>query len=143
MMQQEVGARLAAAPGIKDYGILSVLLQYHFAMTRLFTLSPANFYPQPQVTSVVMRLVPREPDPRALDEAFFTRVVKAAFATRRKTLRNTLATKGSALGLAADEVLAGLEAVGLDPGRRGETLSVAQFVHLSNELLTRRESRGG
>jgi 16S rRNA (adenine1518-N6/adenine1519-N6)-dimethyltransferase len=91
----------------------------------------------------VMRLVPREPDPRALDEAFFTRVVKAAFATRRKTLRNTLATKGSALGLPAGEVLAGFEAVGLDPGRRGETLTVAQFVYLSNELLTRRESRGG
>ena len=52
MMQQEVGARLTATPGTKDYGILSVLLQYHFSMTRLFSLGPANFYPPPQVTSV-------------------------------------------------------------------------------------------
>jgi 16S rRNA (adenine1518-N6/adenine1519-N6)-dimethyltransferase len=143
MMQQEVGARLTAAPGIKDYGVLSVLLQYHFAMTRLFSLGPANFYPPPQVTSVVMRLAPREPAPQAQDEAFFARVVKAAFATRRKTLRNTLAMKGSTLGLPADEVLAGLQALDIDPGRRGETLSVSQFVHLSNDLLVRRERGGG
>jgi 16S rRNA (adenine1518-N6/adenine1519-N6)-dimethyltransferase len=143
MMQQEVGARLTASPGIKDYGVLSVLLQYYFAMTRLFSLGPANFYPPPQVTSVVMRLVPREPDPRARDEAFLARVVKAAFATRRKTLRNTLAMKGSALGLNTAEVLAGLAALDIDPGRRGETLSVSQFVDLSNELLRRRESGGG
>ena len=99
MMQQEVGARLAAAPGTKDYGILSVLLQYHFAMQKLFTLGPANFYPPPQVTSVVMRLTPREPETRAQNEEFFAQVVKAAFATRRKTLRNTLAVRAQALGL--------------------------------------------
>lgn len=143
MMQQEVGARLTAGPGTKDYGILSVLLQYHFAMTRLFSLGPANFYPPPQVTSVVMLLVPREPDPKARDEAFFAQVVKAAFATRRKTLRNTLAVKGPALGLTAPEVLAGFQALNIDPGRRGETLSVSQFVHLSNELWIRREGRQG
>jgi 16S rRNA (adenine1518-N6/adenine1519-N6)-dimethyltransferase len=143
MMQQEVGARLTATPGTKDYGILSVLLQYHFSMTRLFSLGPANFYPPPQVTSVVMRLVPREPEPMARDETFFARVVKSAFATRRKTLRNTLAVKGSALGLAAAQVLEALQALDIDPGLRGETLSVSQFVRLSNELLARRESGGG
>jgi 16S rRNA (adenine1518-N6/adenine1519-N6)-dimethyltransferase len=143
MMQQEVGARLTANPGTKDYGILSVLLQYHFAMTRLFSLGPANFYPPPQVTSVVMELIPREPEPQAQDEAFFARVVKAAFATRRKTLRNTLAVRGQALGLAAAEVLAALELLNIDPNRRGETLSVSEFVNLSSELLTRRQFRGG
>ena len=143
MMQQEVGARLTAAPSNKDYGILSVLLQYHFAMSRLFSLGPSNFFPPPRVTSVVMRLAPRPPDPEARDEAFFAQVVKAAFATRRKTLRNTLAVRAQALELEAPEVLAALQALDIDPGRRGETLSVAQFVTLSNELLTRREKGGG
>jgi 16S rRNA (adenine1518-N6/adenine1519-N6)-dimethyltransferase len=143
MMQQEVGARLTALPGGKDYGVLSVLLQYHFAMTRLFSLGPANFYPPPQVTSVVMRLTPREPEPEARDEAFFAQVVKAAFATRRKTLRNTLGARSAALGLAAAEVMAGLEALGIDPGLRGETLSVDRFVHLSNDLWERRGRGGG
>jgi 16S rRNA (adenine1518-N6/adenine1519-N6)-dimethyltransferase len=143
MMQQEVGARLTANPGTKDYGILSVLLQYHFAMVRLFSLGPANFYPPPQVTSVVMALIPREPEPAAQDEAFFARVVKSAFATRRKTLRNTLAVRGSALGLTAAEVLAALELLNIDPGRRGETLGIPEFVNLSNELLARRQHREG
>lgn len=143
MMQQEVGARLTAGPGTKDYGILSVLLQYHFAMSRLFTLGPANFYPPPQVTSVLMRLEPRQPDPQARDEGFFARLVKAAFATRRKTLRNTLAGRGLVLGLPEPEVLAALGVLEIDPGRRGETLSLAQFVALSNELWTRREKGGG
>lgn len=141
MMQQEVGTRLAAAPGTKEYGVLSVLLQYHFDMTRLFSLGPANFYPPPQVTSVVMRLEPRRPDPAARDEAFLAQVVKSAFATRRKTLRNTLAVRGQALGLPAEEVLAALKALDIDPGRRGETLAVPQFVHLSNDLLARRQER--
>jgi len=70
-------------------------------------------------------------------------VVKSAFATRRKTLRNTLAVKGSALGLAAAQVLEALQALDIDPGLRGETLSVSQFVRLNNELLARRESGGG
>jgi len=139
MMQQEVGARLAAAPGTKDYGVLTVLLQYHFALSRLFSLSPANFYPPPQVTSVVMRLDPREPEPRARDEAWFALVVKTAFATRRKTLRNTLAARRTPLGLPAQEILGALEALDLDPGRRGETLSGPQFVNLANDLLARRE----
>jgi 16S rRNA (adenine1518-N6/adenine1519-N6)-dimethyltransferase len=143
MMQQEVGARLTASPGTKDYGILSVLLQYHFAMTRLFSLGPANFYPPPRVTSVVMQLMPREPEPAAQDEAFFAQIVKAAFATRRKTLRNTLAVRGQALGLAAADVLSTLKLLNIDPGRRGETLTVPEFVHLSNELLPRRQLREG
>jgi 16S rRNA (adenine1518-N6/adenine1519-N6)-dimethyltransferase len=144
MMQQEVGARLTANPGTKDYGILSVLLQYHFAMSRLFSLGPANFYPPPQVTSVVMKLMPREPPlPRAQDEAHFAQVVKAAFATRRKTLRNTLAARGAAFGLAAADVLAAMDTLNIDPGRRGETLSAPDFVNLSNEIMDRRHPREG
>jgi len=143
MMQQEVGARLTAEPGSKDYGVLSVLLQYHFDLRRLFALGPANFFPPPQVTSVVMRLKPRRPEPAARDEAFLSQVVKAAFATRRKTLRKTLAGCGHPVGLPPREVLAALADLNIDPGRRGETLSVSQFVLLSNELLARREGGRG
>jgi 16S rRNA (adenine1518-N6/adenine1519-N6)-dimethyltransferase len=142
MMQQEVGTRLVAAPGNKDYGVLSVLIQYHFAMTRLFSLSPGNFFPPPQVTSVVLSLEPRRPDPAARDEAFFAQVVKSAFAARRKTLKNTLGVRSPALGLSAEEVLAALKSQDIDPGRRGETLSVKQFVTLSNDLWDQREKGG-
>ncbi|MGQ9687579.1 MAG: 16S rRNA (adenine(1518)-N(6)/adenine(1519)-N(6))-dimethyltransferase RsmA [Desulfobaccales bacterium] len=138
MMQKEVGLRLTAAPGTKDYGILSVLMQYHFTLSRLFSLDPANFYPPPQVTSVVMRFIPRQPEPQAQDEEFFAQVVKAAFAARRKTLRNTLAARGATLGLDQAEVLAALHNLDIDPGRRGETLTVSQFVLLSNDLRARR-----
>uniref|UniRef100_A0A7V4G738 Ribosomal RNA small subunit methyltransferase A n=1 Tax=Desulfobacca acetoxidans TaxID=60893 RepID=A0A7V4G738_9BACT len=134
MMQQEVGERLTAPPGGKEYGILSVLLQYHFVLERLFTLGPGNFYPSPQVTSVVVRLTPHPPPLPARDESFLARVVKLAFSQRRKTLRNTLALQAPLLGLAPEAVLAALNALDLDPGRRAETLSVTDFVNLANEL---------
>ena len=89
MMQLEVGARLTAKPGTKDYGILSVLGQYYFRVTRLFALSPGNFFPPPQVDSVVVRLLPEAPNPQAHDEALLHQLVKAAFGHRRKTLNNT------------------------------------------------------
>lgn len=134
MLQQEVGDRLLAHPGSKDYGILSVLLQYHFALTRLFTLGPANFYPPPQVNSVVLRLVPQQFEPPATDEQLLAHLVKTAFGKRRKTLKNTLVAQASAFGLTREQMLAALTDLDLDPSRRGETLSVEQFVRLSNRL---------
>jgi 16S rRNA (adenine1518-N6/adenine1519-N6)-dimethyltransferase len=137
MMQQEVGDRLLAPPGTKDYGILSVLMQYHFSLERLFSLSPANFYPPPQVASVVLKLEPGRGQPRARDEALLARVVKAAFGQRRKTLNNALVAKAQAFGLSPEEVRAALQELGIDPGRRGETLDVAAFVALSNAIRAR------
>jgi 16S rRNA (adenine1518-N6/adenine1519-N6)-dimethyltransferase len=134
MVQEEVGVRLLSPPGTKDYGVLSVLMQYHFALERVFSLGPANFYPPPQVDSVVLRLTPREAEPRAGDEVLFNRVVKAAFAHRRKTLNNTLVSRAADFGLAPDKLRAIFAALEIDPGRRGETLSVAQFVALSNAI---------
>lgn len=133
MMQQEVGARLLAAPGSKDYGVLSVLLPYHFSLRRLFSLGPANFFPPPQVDSLVLSLTPAATSPPAQDPALLARVVKAAFGQRRKTLNNTLTT-GAALGLSPAEVRRALAELGLDAGRRGETLSLAEFVALANKL---------
>jgi 16S rRNA (adenine1518-N6/adenine1519-N6)-dimethyltransferase len=137
MMQQEVGDRLLAPPGTKDYGILSVLMQYHFLLERLFRLTPANFYPPPQVASVVLKLEPGRRQPRARDEALLARVVKTAFGQRRKTLNNALVAKAPAFGLSPEEVRAALKELGIDPGRRGETLDVAEFVALSDAIRAR------
>lgn len=142
MMQQEVGARLLASPGTKDYGILSVLVQYHFRVTRLFALSPGNFYPPPQVESVVLRLVPEPPAPAALDAALLHQLVKAAFGHRRKTLNNTLGSGAAAFGMSPEAMRAILAELDIDPKRRGETLSVAEFVEISNQAALLRGGRG-
>ena len=124
MLQREVVARMIAVPGTADYGRLSVMLQTRFRVTRLFTVPPGAFRPPPKVESAVARLVPLgDAKPRIADEALFGRIVAAAFGQRRKTLRNALA------GL-ADETL--LRAVNIDPGARGETLAVVDFIRLAN-----------
>ena len=126
MLQREVVARMTAEPGTPDYGRLTVMLQARFAIRRLFVVPAGAFSPAPQVESAVARLAPlRSARPAIADEALFARVVAAAFAQRRKTLRNAL----SAL---ADE--AALHDAGIDSRVRGETLSVADFVRLSNAL---------
>jgi 16S rRNA (adenine1518-N6/adenine1519-N6)-dimethyltransferase len=135
MMQQEVGARLLGSPGTKDYGILSVLGQYHFRVSRLFSLSPGNFFPPPQVDSVVLRLLPETPDPAALDPALLDRLVKTAFAHRRKTLNNTLVSQAADLGLSPEAMRALLAELHIDLQRRGETLSLAEFVAVSNRVV--------
>jgi 16S rRNA (adenine1518-N6/adenine1519-N6)-dimethyltransferase len=134
MMQQEVGARLLASPGTKDYGILSVLGQYHFQITRLFTLSPGNFFPPPQVDSAVLRLQPQPPTLPAHDEALLHRVVKTAFGHRRKTLNNTLVAHAATLGLNQDAMRDLLTEMHVDLQRRGETLTVAEFVTITNKI---------
>jgi 16S rRNA (adenine1518-N6/adenine1519-N6)-dimethyltransferase len=144
MVQEEVGARLLARPGGKEYGILSVMAQYHFHLSRLFSLGPRNFYPPPKVSSVVLKLEPAAPDPRAVDELIFAKVVKTAFGQRRKTLKNTLAAQAPAFGLTPGDLLAILREAGIDSGRRAETLSTAQFVELSNRIcLKMKTARAG
>jgi len=138
MMQQEVGARLLASPGTKDYGILSVLGQYHFRVSRLFSLSPGNFFPPPQVDSVVLRLLPETPVPAALDPALLHRLVKIAFGHRRKTLNNTLVSQAADLGLSPVAMRALLAELNIDLKRRGETLSLAEFVAVSNQVAALR-----
>ena len=124
MLQKEVVDRMIAAPGGSDYGRLSVMLQYRFEMEKVLDVGPEAFHPKPKVDSAVVRIVPRvQIDPIARDEAVFARVVTAAFSQRRKTLRNTLRNILD---------LTDFEALGIDPGARGETLSVADFVRISN-----------
>jgi 16S rRNA (adenine1518-N6/adenine1519-N6)-dimethyltransferase len=137
MFQKEVGDRLCASPGSRDYGILSVLCRLWYDVLRVVQVPPGAFHPAPKVHSVVLRFEPL-PAPRVpvADEAFFRRVVKAAFAQRRKTLRNTLC--GS--GFAPDGVDAALAATGIDPQRRGETLDLAEFAVLAEALQRRLSS---
>jgi len=126
MLQKEVVERMVAAPSSSEYGRLSVMLQYRFRMERIITVPAAAFRPVPKVESAVVRMIPfaRPPHP-ARDEALLAKVVAAAFAQRRKTLRNTL--RGF---IPAQE----LAALGVDPGARGETLSVEQFARIANAV---------
>jgi 16S rRNA (adenine1518-N6/adenine1519-N6)-dimethyltransferase len=126
MLQREVVARMIAAPGTADYGRLTVMLQARFAVTRLFTVPAGAFRPPPNVESAVARLVPLGlARPVIADHALFARLVALAFGQRRKTLRNAVAEI-----CRADT----LEAAGIDPGARGETLTVADFVRLTAAL---------
>ncbi len=128
MLQREVVERMAAVPGSKTYGRLSVIVQYHCQVFDLFGVPPGAFRPVPKVDSAIVRLVPRrEIQPLASNKALFQTLVRTAFQQRRKTLRNALKQLPQAANLNAD-------AISIDLGRRPETLSVAEFVTLSNEL---------
>ncbi|QVW33821.1 16S rRNA (adenine(1518)-N(6)/adenine(1519)-N(6))-dimethyltransferase RsmA [Geobacter sulfurreducens] len=134
MLQKEVGNRLAAGPGSKEYGVLSVLFQLHFDVTREILVRPGSFHPVPKVDSVVLLFVPlAQPRVDVGDEDYFRRVVKASFAMRRKTLWNCL--KGGALGVPTDGIRDVLARCGIDEGRRGETLSLHEFASLTKELM--------
>ncbi len=138
MFQKEVGDRLAAGPGSKDYGILSVFCQLWFDVRKVVNVPPGAFNPPPKVTSAVLSFEPlAAPRVEVADEVFFRRVVKGAFALRRKTLRNAL--KGAGLGFdQLDEVM---NAAGIDPARRGETLSLEEFARLA-EVLKPHQTEG-
>jgi 16S rRNA (adenine1518-N6/adenine1519-N6)-dimethyltransferase len=123
MLQKEVVERIAAPPGSKVYGRLSVMLQAYCTVTPLFTVPPGAFRPAPKVDSAVVRLVPRAADAVGIrDRARFAAIVRAAFGQRRKTLRNALAGTVEAEAIVA---------AGLDPGARAEQLSVADFARLA------------
>lgn len=124
MLQKEVVDRLAAEPDSEDYGRLSIMIQYHCDVTKLFNVGPGAFQPAPKVDSAVARLRPHAQKPVvADDEKNFSQIVAQAFSQRRKTLRNALKT-----WLSAEEI----NALDIDPGRRPETLSLSEFVKLSN-----------
>ena len=134
MIQREVALRICAAPGTPDYGAFSLFCQYHAWTELLFEGPPECFLPAPKVTSAGIRLVPRSEPPQDLvDEDFFFRVVRAAFAQRRKTLLNGLSTAfGSRLG--KDELRAVLEECSLPADVRGERLGIPEFAALAAAL---------
>ncbi len=127
MLQKEVANRIAAPPGSKGYGRLSVMVQYRCEVEKLFDVGPEAFEPPPKVDSSIIRFYPRPPRLKALNLQHFEGLVASAFSQRRKTLRNTL--KGL---LTETEMLA----LGIDPGLRAETISLDDFVRMSNACLT-------
>lgn len=133
MLQKEVAGRIASPPGGKEYGYLSVLVQF-YTMPRIeFKVPPGAFTPQPKVDSVVITLTLRDrPAVMVRDEDFFFRVIKAAFSQRRKTLRNSL----KQLGASKEKMDAVLSSTGIDLARRAETLSVEEFGKLSDFLFS-------
>lgn len=131
MLQKEVAERLAAAPGGRTYGSLSVLTQIACDVTVAFRVAPSAFRPPPQVDSAVLHLRMRAaPAVPVADAARFRAVVRAAFSQRRKSLANSLA---AGLGLSADRAREAALAAGIDPGRRAETLSLAEFARLAEQ----------
>jgi 16S rRNA (adenine1518-N6/adenine1519-N6)-dimethyltransferase len=129
MLQKEVAERVAAEPGGKTYGALSVLTQVAVAARLAFSVPPGAFSPPPQVDSAVLHLVThRAPPVPVADPARFATVVRAAFGQRRKSLANSLA---AGLSLGAERARRLCEAAAIDPGRRAETLSLAEFARLA------------
>ena len=125
MLQKEVVERMAAGPGSKVFGRLSVMLQAYCAVTPLFIVPPGAFKPAPKVDSAVVRLVPRDPATVGIDDPkHFADVVKAAFGQRRKTLRNALSGTCS---------VKQIEAAGLRPDLRAEQVPVSDFIRLANQ----------
>ncbi|MGE5577202.1 MAG: 16S rRNA (adenine(1518)-N(6)/adenine(1519)-N(6))-dimethyltransferase RsmA [Syntrophothermus sp.] len=136
MVQAEVAARMVAPPGGKDYGMLSVLVQY-YTETKAVARAPRTvFMPQPEVDSTVVRLR-RRPVPRVVpaDSRFFFALVRAAFGQRRKTLRNAVK---SLAGLDPSSLEGAFVLASIDPMRRGETLSLEEFAALADAILAMR-----
>ena len=126
MLQQEVVRRMAAVPGGKAWGRLSLMCQYRCEVTPLFNVPPEAFSPSPKVQSAIVRLVPHREPPVHIDKMdAFEKLVSQAFSQRRKTLRNSLRGMVDATNM---------EAAGIDPGARPETLGLEQFANLSNLL---------
>ena len=134
MLQKEVADRIATGAGSKEYGYLSVMVQYYCEATKLFEVAPSAFTPAPKVRSAVIRLTLRgHPAVEVADEKRFFAFVRAAFAQRRKTILNNLKAAASSLQF-AQPVEPALEAASVSPQRRAETLSLAEFAALYRTL---------
>ena len=129
MVQKEVALRMVAKPGTKDYGALSVAVQYYTEPDIVLNVPPKSFLPAPAVTSSVIRCVLRDKPPvDVIDEKLFFRVVKAGFAQRRKTFANTMKTTG----LSKDRIEELLAKANIDGQRRGETFTLQEFADVAN-----------
>lgn len=137
MFQKELARRISAEPGNRDYGRITVALRYCADIRPLMQVKAAQFFPKPKVDSEIVEIrfksVIENP---AIDETVFISVIKAAFSKRRKTLKNALS--GTRFFEDADQAKRVLESVGIDPIRRAETLSVEEFVALSNAVTPKK-----
>ncbi|MGV8979946.1 16S rRNA (adenine(1518)-N(6)/adenine(1519)-N(6))-dimethyltransferase RsmA [Clostridium sp.] len=131
MIQKEVGVRIDSEPNCKAYGAFSILVQYYCDTKILRLVPPSAFIPEPKVESIVIRLDKlAEPSVKVNDEALFFAIVRKSFNMRRKTLWNGIKD----IGIDKEELLKCFERANIDPGRRGETLSLKEFAALSDEI---------
>lgn len=131
-IQKEVAERIVAVPNRKNYGILSVIIQYYGEASLKFIIPRGAFRPPPEVDSAVVKIdILRKPKVMALDEEMFLRVVKSAFGKRRKTLANALKA------LVGDDIRDLLKDAGIDPMKRAENLTIPEFVRLSDRISQR------
>ena len=137
MIQKEVAERMIAPPGKKDYGALSVAVQYH-SKPEIITIVPKTvFIPQPNVDSAVIKLnINKTPPVEVKDEKLMFSVVKSAFGQRRKTILNALS--GGYLELEKETIKQVLETAGIDPKKRGEVLSIEDFAHIANIISSQK-----
>jgi len=134
MFQKELAHRLTADSGCKDYGRLTVMLRYCSDIRKLVDVKASLFFPKPKIDSEILEIkFKKEIDHKADDEQFLFKVIKSGFGNRRKTLKNALAA--SELNIDPDTAKRVLEKSNIDPTRRAETLTVEEFVRLSNNLL--------
>jgi 16S rRNA (adenine1518-N6/adenine1519-N6)-dimethyltransferase len=135
MLQKEVADRISAKPGTKEYGSLSIAVQYYTSAETVMIVPKTVFVPQPNVDSAVIRLIKREkPIVQVKDENFFFQVTRASFAQRRKTLLNNLQSGLKNGKEKKDIIISILEETQIEPNRRGETLSIEEFARLSDAL---------
>ena len=135
MMQKEVADRITAVPGTKAYGSLSIAIQYYMDAEVAMIVPKTVFMPQPNVESAVLRLTRKETAPaKVIDEDFMFVVSRGSFVQRRKTILNNLQSSLPNGKLKKEAILKAFEQIGMDPGRRGETLTIEEFANLSNAL---------
>jgi 16S rRNA (adenine1518-N6/adenine1519-N6)-dimethyltransferase len=134
MVQKEVADRMAAGPGNKDYGSLSLAVGFYAEANTVIDVPPSSFIPQPNVGSAVVKLTKYpEPKVKVKDSKYLFEIIRTSFNQRRKTLSNSLSNNAS-LGVSRDKVSAALVKMGIDERARGETLTLEQFAELSDIL---------
>lgn len=135
MVQKEVAERMQSSPGTKEYGALSLAVQYYARAEVVANVPPNCFMPRPKVGSAVIRLACHKERPvKVKDETFFFQVIRASFNQRRKTLSNGLGND-TALGVTKEQTIQALQQMGLEPSVRGERLSLQEFAQLSDILM--------
>lgn len=135
MMQKEVAERITAAPGSKAYGSLSIAIQYYMEAEVAFIVPKTVFIPQPNVDSAIIKLTRRAtPSVKVKNEKSFFALVRSAFVQRRKTLWNNLLIRYGKEDVIREKLIQALETANIDPKRRGETLSLAEFARLSDAI---------
>ena len=134
MVQKEVAQRLVASPGSKDYGILTIAGNMYAEVKLVCNVGKSSFLPPPKVESAVVKILLRQKPRVEVDEELFFKVVEAAFGERRKTLKNSLSRRLDIPGTDPEVIAKALEVTGIDPMRRGETLSIEEYAQLLEAL---------